>query len=373
VNIDLFCRVIDNYGDIGVCWRLARQLSHEHAAHVRLIVDDLNAFTVIAPEIDPKLERQSLNGIDVIAWQAASSLLPAAVVIEAFACDPPDAYVRAMAASAIKPIWINLEYLSAEAWIEDVHGMPSPHPRLPLTKFFFCPGFTEKSGGLIREKALRPEPPSSIPSPSGAGLGWRQSEGALTVDGPQSTIPHPGPPPLREGDKPRLFAFCYPHAPLRALASALDATVTIASPISDCDPIWQHTERVPQTEFDALLANFDVLVVRGEDSFLRAQFAAKPLIWHIYPTTDNAHLIKLDAWLNRYCRNLNSDAASAYRSASHAFNTSNSDPAAYARLTPHLPALAVHAHTWRATLFAQDDLATQLLRFIALQQSATKP
>jgi uncharacterized repeat protein (TIGR03837 family) len=189
VKIDLFCRVIDNYGDIGVCWRLARQLASEHAAQVRLIVD-------------------------VIAWETSSSLPPAPIVIEAFACDPPDAYVHAMAANAIKPIWINLEYLSAEAWIDDVHGLPSPHPRLPLTKFFFCPGFTEKSGGLIREKSLLPE---SLPS-----------------------VPRSSASPLVTHTKPRLFAFCYPQAPVRALASALDALVTTASPVHDRDATWQH-------------------------------------------------------------------------------------------------------------------------------------
>ncbi|MBY0444112.1 MAG: elongation factor P maturation arginine rhamnosyltransferase EarP, partial [Burkholderiales bacterium] len=39
VRWDIFCRVIDNYGDIGVCWRLARQLSFEHGFAVRLMVD----------------------------------------------------------------------------------------------------------------------------------------------------------------------------------------------------------------------------------------------------------------------------------------------------------------------------------------------
>ncbi len=346
MNIDLFCRVIDNYGDIGVCSRLARQLANEHAAHVRLIVDDLNAFAVIAPQIDAKLDRQSFIGVEVIVWEASCSLAPASVVIEAFACDPPDVYIQAMAANATKPLWINLEYLTAEAWVDDVHGLPSPHPRLPLTKYFFCPGFSEKSGGLIREKTLNHMLALAPP--------------VLGAD-------------LSADAKPRLFAFCYPHAPVRALATALNAEVTTASPLNERAPNWQHAQPVAQTEFDALLAPFDFLIVRGEDSFLRAQFAAKPLIWHIYPTADDAHLIKLDAWLDHYCHGLNTNTANTYRAASHAFNRGESDAGVYKMLVAHLPALAAHARTWRAALFAQDDLATRLLRFIALQQNATKP
>ena len=36
---DVFCRVVDNYGDAAVCWRLARQLADEHGARVRLWID----------------------------------------------------------------------------------------------------------------------------------------------------------------------------------------------------------------------------------------------------------------------------------------------------------------------------------------------
>ena len=139
MTIDIFCRVIDNYGDIGVCWRLARQLSDEHACTVRLIVDDLNAFAYLAPDIDPTQMTQVLNNVEIIAWESASSMAPARVVIEAFACDPPETYVQAMAAMATpKPVWINLEYLSAELWIDDVHGKPSQIGRASCRERVYC-------------------------------------------------------------------------------------------------------------------------------------------------------------------------------------------------------------------------------------------
>ena len=345
MQFDLFCQVIDNYGDIGVCWRLARQLVAEHGCKVRLIVDDLGAFSVIAPEINPRLARQTLLGVQVVAWSAADALAPHEVVIEAFACNPPARYVEAMAACSPKPVWINLEYLSAEAWVDEIHGMPSQHQRLPLTKHFFCPGFTQACGGLTRERHL---------------------------------VPSPGTPPLREGAKSealRIFAFAYPHAPVHALTQAftnagVPTTVTIAAPLTQSAPDWQTATPVPQTKFDALLVPFDFLIVRGEDSFVRAQWAAKPFLWHIYPTDDGAHLVKLDAWLDRYCVGLDASASAAYRAASHAFNARTSDgarSAPYELLAQNMNALAAHAVRWRDTLLQQTDLATRLLHFIAKQ------
>ena len=331
-SVDIFCRVIDNYGDIGVCWRLARQLVGEYGAKVRLVVDDLASFRFLAPEIDPALAQQHLLGVDVIAWRVSDALQPAAIVIEAFACNPPAPYVLLMAALAEKPVWINLEYLSAEAWVDGVHGLPSPHPTLPLTKYFFCPGFSEASGGLIRERALNRSP--------------------LTADD--------------EGGRPKIlaFAFAYPHAPVRALATALNAHVTTASRLDETGPAWRFAPPVAQTQFDARLAQFDVLIVRGEDSFLRAQYAAKPFLWHIYPTPDDAHFVKLDAWLNRYCERLAADAANALRQAQHAFNRGETDAEAYAEFATYLPTFTAHAARWRDHLFAQSDLATRLLKFV---------
>ena len=345
-TVDLFCRVIDNYGDIGVCWRLARQLVAEHGCTVRLIVDDLRAFRFIAPEVDAaSASTQALLGVTVVPWQNASTLTPAEVVIEAFACDPPADYVQAMAAQATKPVWLNLEYLSAETWVDDIHGRASPHPRLPLTKYFFCPGFTGQSGGLIRERSLTPVDSRQPES---------QSRTLAAADLPQ-----------------RLFVFTYPQAPVRALTDAFGASgqrvaVSVAAPLADCAPEWRTAPPVPQPDFDALLAPFDLLLVRGEDSFVRAQWAAKPMLWHIYPTDDDAHWVKLDAWLDRYCESLPALVADAYRRASHAFVAGDRNATSYAEFVTHLPTLRQHAIRWRALLMQQTDLATRLVRFVAL-------
>lgn len=380
LKIDLFCRVIDNYGDIGVCWRLARQLAEEHRCAVRLIVDDLSAFKVIAPTINPRLLQQSLLGVEVNAWSAFDALCSRDVVIEAFACDPLARYIESMAVRSPTPVWINLEYLSAEAWVDEIHGMPSKHPRLPLTKYFFCPGFTEVSGGLIRERLEAY--PGNLPFGS-VSLGERVAVRDAASDPSWAQLRNPSPVAARargEGNKPealRIFAFTYPHAPLRALARAfatvgVPTTVTLAAPLAQTSRHWQIATAVPQTHFDTLLANFDFLIVRGEDSFVRAQWAGKPFLWHIYPTDDGAHLIKLDAWLDRYCVGLDVNASVAYRGASHAFNAAVGDGAqsqTYAILARNLCALTAHGARWRDTLMQQTDLVTRLVDFINAKRS----
>lgn len=135
---DIFCNVVDNYGDIGIAWRLARGLAGERGLSVRLWVDDLRAFRHIWPAIDVAADRQVCEGVTVCAWRSPFAVArPAEVVVEAFGCALPETYLAAMGEQSPSPVWINLEYLSAEPWVAAHHGLPSPHPRLPLTKYFF--------------------------------------------------------------------------------------------------------------------------------------------------------------------------------------------------------------------------------------------
>ncbi|MDE2323789.1 MAG: elongation factor P maturation arginine rhamnosyltransferase EarP, partial [Betaproteobacteria bacterium] len=91
---DLFCHVVDNFGDIGVGWRLARQLAHEHGRNVRLFVDDLNTFRVICPQINPRLAQQSVDGVQVFNWGRQLQLEPGDVVVELFGCKLVPAFLE---------------------------------------------------------------------------------------------------------------------------------------------------------------------------------------------------------------------------------------------------------------------------------------
>jgi uncharacterized repeat protein (TIGR03837 family) len=152
---DVFCRVVDNFGDVGVSWRLARQLTREHGKRVRLWLDDLTVLAKLRPEIAPAYDLQCLEGVEVARLREPFEADEVAdVVVETFGCDPPQPYLAAMARRPVKPRWINLDYLSAEDWVEGSHALPSPHPRIPLVKHYFFPGFTHRTGGLLREADL---------------------------------------------------------------------------------------------------------------------------------------------------------------------------------------------------------------------------
>ena len=93
----IFCKVVDNYGDIGICWRLARQLRHEHEVAVTLWVDDLASFRRICPEVDVGAAAQVVQGVAVRHWVDQDGAFAAAdipdIVIEFFGCELPPAYV----------------------------------------------------------------------------------------------------------------------------------------------------------------------------------------------------------------------------------------------------------------------------------------
>jgi uncharacterized repeat protein (TIGR03837 family) len=154
-DYDIFCKVVDNYGDVGVCWRLARQLATEHGANVRLCIDDLSSLRMLCPQLDSASARQQFAGVQIVHWDSAiDAITPASIVIEAFGCGLPQRYIESMSAGKIPPLWIVLEYLSAEPWVREHHGLPSPHPRLALERYYFFPGFVAGTGGLLREADL---------------------------------------------------------------------------------------------------------------------------------------------------------------------------------------------------------------------------
>ena len=289
---DIFCTVIDNHGDLGVCWRLTRQL-RDAGQRVRLWVDDASALAWMAPSAT------QAPGIEVKAWAQASdaatlaALRPADVWIEAFGCDIPEAFVaHAVATRARPPVWINLEYLSAEDWVPRMHGLPSPvmsGPARGWTKRFFYPGFTPGTGGMLREADLL--------------------ERQLTFDRAAWRRRHA----LQLQPGGRLISlFCYEPAALSQLLQQLVGTpdhllvppgrplaaVQQALATMPVHPSWSALPYTDQNGFDEMLWACDLNFVRGEDSLVRALWAGQPFVWHIYPQDDNAHHAKLQAFLD---------------------------------------------------------------------------
>ena len=296
MHFDIFCRVIDNFGDIGVCWRLARHLAKRSPQHrVTLWVDDLERFQRIEPAVQMLPVQALTPAITLVHWTPAAPLHePGDVVIEAFNCDPPPPFVRAMVAR--KSLWINLEYLSAEPWVEGCHALPSLQSN-GLKKFFFFPGFTAKTGGLLREDGLLERRNRWLHQPAQR---WALLQ-RLGV--PTSAIES-----LQNGGRQAVL-FGYPGAPANALLQALAESHThwvllipegLYPDLRSGDNGTLHVARipfVPQDDFDRVLWSSDLNFVRGEDSVLRALWAGKPLVWQIYEQDENAHLAKLQAWL----------------------------------------------------------------------------
>lgn len=372
---DIFCAVVDNYGDAAIAWRLARMLVSEHAIPVRLYIDAPATLALLQPGIDAMRDAQSVEGVEVRAWGGPQAAFPetepGGTVIEAFGCGLPGAYLEAMAARARQPVWILLEYLSAERWIEDCHGLASPHPTLPLTRYFFFPGFTPASGGLLRERDLVARRDRFRADAGATSALWR----ALGVAAPDaqgaavSLFCYPGAPVADvldawvEGDRPVFCAFAQGVA-----TSALERWAGGAAPGPGHRLVrgaltLAGMPFLSQADYDRLLWACDINFVRGEDSFVRAQWAARPLVWNVYPQAEDAHRLKLDAFLDRYCSGLPDEARSVLQRFSRAWNGDGNVRETWRRLAGILPALTSHAGTWSAELARQRDLATALVNF----------
>jgi uncharacterized repeat protein (TIGR03837 family) len=375
-SLVIFCKVVDNYGDIGICWRLARQFAREHQLAVTLWVDDLASFRRICPEVNVEAAEQQVQGVRVLHWRGQegdfSPADTADIVIEFFGVDIPPAYAEAMARREPRPVWINYEGLSAEEWVEGCHLLPSMHPRLPITKYFFFPGFNEKTGGLLHEAGL------------GEDRDQFQHDRAATAE----FLGRFG-VGANEMDALKVSLFCYPHAPVAELFDAWqqgDEAVTCLVPEGVASVAVQGFLRksavagasathgkltvrvlpfVPQPDYDKLLWACDLNIVRGEDSWVRAQWAGRPFIWHIYPQDEQLHHTKLRAFMDRY-------AAGTDSLARFALGWNGAAPVddwagAWRALRADMPALSRHAADWERAVLAHGDAASKLLAF------ATRP
>jgi uncharacterized repeat protein (TIGR03837 family) len=379
---DIFCRVIDNFGDIGVSWRLCADLS-ARGHSVRLWVDDGSALQWMAPG--------ALEGtwprIQVLPWAQGSDnatldRLPLAEVwIETFGCDIPEPFVAQFAQQlqlqtagsdaapsfvTTPPVWLNLEYLSAEPYVERSHTLPSPVMRGPAqgwSKTFFYPGFTQKTGGLLRESALAndwqaPDSAQRAAFFSQYGLPWNGErmvslfcyEPALLMD--------------------LLEQFAAAPTPVCLLVTAGRASSAVQAALGAQTRLGQlHVCYLPlltQAEYDRLLCNCDLNFVRGEDSVLRALWAGKPFVWHIYPQHDLAHAPKLEAFME--CLQLGSPVRALHRAWNGLLPAAEGAPALAALQASALPHWQSDVLAARARLLKMDDLCSQLIQFVRNKQ-----
>ena len=368
---DVFCKIVDNHGDIGVCWRLCQQLANEHALEVRLFIDDMSAAAHIVPQLNLKLAQQDIAGVTVCAWPN-EAIMPAANVLETFSCGLPLAYLEKMVAQ--QSHWINLDYLSAEDWVADFHGKPSPQAQLPITKHFFFPGFEIHTGGLLRERDLIAKRIAYSKDAQAQSQFWQ----ALGCEQDMAAIEN----------SLKISLFCYPQANVPSLLAglhSLDQAVTLFFPASllhsaaELFPDFARgaglslrkqnitVQPIPflsQANYDRLLWSCDCNFVRGEDSWVRAIWAGQAFIWQPYIQEEGTHLKKMQAFLDRYSKQGRPDLATLLSAAHYAWSDAQAQqPKIFTELMQALSLAKQHALAEANRLAKQPDLLSKLLSF----------
>ena len=370
---DVFCSVIDNFGDIGICWRLSRQMVAEHRIAVTLWVDDLASFQRICPQIDPTLLVQQVSGVLVRLWQAELPLLGAEdfpdLLIEALACTVPVEYLQLFATARSDAIWLNLEYLSAEDWVLGCHALSSPQSAVSIAKYFFFPGFCQGTGGLLREQNLVDDLAVFSRDLQAQQQFWHSAgvAGAMQFE-------------------LKISLFCYQQ---QAIADFIDQLLQLPQSVLLLVPegvvatqlrqLWPKLQQqsavtqanlriqilpfLPQQQYDYLLAACDVNFVRGEDSVIRAHWAGKPLIWQIYRQQEQAHQVKLQAFLDKFLSTAPPQLAELIRQLHIRWDLEQPLAELLPLLIENIEKITEHQQQWQRFLMLQQDLVTNLVRF----------
>lgn len=414
--IDILCKVVDNYGDIGLVYRLAKAISEtESKVEIRLHVDNLKAFSAIKPEIDPSKQVQKLGDWTVLGWgigradleKACSAQELPRFVVECFACGRPEALEELLfdPRRGDRRLIVNLEHLSAETWADELHRMLSATRNALVSKYIFMPGFTRATGGLVIDRQFRDRAElwrglrKSIPSTHAVPI--------TTVTVPEATAAvRYGTAPLQAqrldlasragfklgpGDesRPWLLVFSYEHDYRRivsALAAAPLALVASGRSSASFLDAWDAAGRpfatlslpfLPQELWDEVLLASDLAIVRGEESLARAALGGGPFVWHAYRQEDNYQLVKVRALIERMRpvfaeAGVPGSAFTAYETFSIAFNdrladgplASGGEAEDIRPLLEALPALRPGFEAFADGLLANGDLAAKLLAFV---------
>ena len=306
-EITLLCKVVDNFGDIGVVYRLARAISEiDSTIKLNIICSNLESFAAMNSRVDKNslIQKIEYNGAvwTIIDWNITTtklielngSLPDFGVILECFQCGRPDFLEEILFDKQNTKLYriINVEYLTAEDYADEFHCLKSGTRSALVKKVNFMPGFTAKTGGMILDRSFM----DSIAKAKSA----HRNVHDFTVT---------------------LFSY------ERDFTAVFDALIEFQSLIQQNDPEFRvkvlaadgkslpyakkaqeatHSQlaftQLPflsQAEWDSLLCRSDFNFIRGEDSLSRACLCSKPFFWHAYVQEDNYQLVKVEAVLNR--------------------------------------------------------------------------
>ncbi len=286
-SIDIFCQVIDNYGDVGVAYRLAREFKRVYPnKKLRFVINQTEELNLIRKSED----------IEIILYKDISKIENSAdLIIESFGCEIPKEYMD----KALKnsKLIINLEYFSAEKWVDDFHLQES-FLGGNLKKYFFIPGLSEKSGGILldnefleRKKKVEANKEYYLEKFEikekydliGSVFSYEKNFDSLIEE-------------LKKLNKKVILLILSEKTQKNFIkyfdnGNNYDKIKFVKLPFFTYD------------KYEELLALCDFNLVRGEDSFVRALLLGKPFLWHIYPQDENTHIKKLESFLEKYCSN----------------------------------------------------------------------
>lgn len=423
LDITLLCKVVDNFGDIGVVYRLARALTDiskggeslplvgtslpptpsagddsspatPHKLNLRIIADNLESFRLLCPQIDPKKEEQTVNGWQIYNWNAGTTCLNAfrkkqpRIIIECFQCGRPDWLETLLFTEKVPDVVhiIMLDYLTAEDYAETFHKLKSLTRSARVQKVNFMPGFTQKTGGLILDKPFMESLNARgcrIDSKSiAAGVHAECTNGGTSLSSESESFnavffsyPRDWTPAVRALQK---FNKKKANGALNVLLargagyeSFLNAYTKCAdSKVSAGKQLFTLTELnfLPQTEWDSLLTRTPLLFIRGEDSLSRACLCGVPFVWHAYPQTEEYQLVKVQALLERMRPHFAPQDFEHVERCWQIYNTTNAsardlEDSLYGFLRAYSD-LKLGFADFSASLLKNGDLATHLLEFI---------
>ena len=293
--ITVLCKVVDNFGDIGVVWRLCCQLSNQIkkenlTSKINLIVDDLASFNKICNSVDFSKSFQVVDEINVYNWNDEKLCYDEfskndgenlSVILEVFQCGRPAWMEKILFEDKLNRTVqiIMIDYLTAEKYAEDFHCLQSLTRSSKVQKVNFMPGFTKKTGGLI------------IDSEWEHFCDYQNNKTLLcfTYDRNWNA--------LANACKKSQYIEKVLIAPGKGFDSLKKSFYS--NFIKDSNLKIEELSFMNQNEWDKMLKNCGVLFIRGEESMSRACLSGIPFVWHAYPQSNEYQLIKVRALLER--------------------------------------------------------------------------
>lgn len=293
--ITVLCKVVDNFGDIGVVWRLCCQLSNQIkkenlTSKINLIVDDLASFNKICNSVDFSKSFQVVDEINVYNWNDEKLCYDEfskndgenlSVILEVFQCGRPAWMEKILFEDKLNRTVqiIMIDYLTAEKYAEDFHCLQSLTRSSKVQKVNFMPGFTNKTGGLI------------IDSEWEHFCDYQNNKTLLCFTYDRNWDA------LANACKKSNYIEKVLIAPGKGFESLKKSFYS--NFIKDSNLKIEELSFMNQKEWDKMLKNCGVLFIRGEESMSRACLSGIPFVWHAYPQSDEYQLIKVRALLER--------------------------------------------------------------------------